>query len=238
MTPVLRIAIVEDEAIIAQNLFELVTELGYEVFEPAGNYSEGLELIENYKPDLLLLDIRLGKNQEGIDLGRIINEKYKIPFIYITANSDRETVQSAKLTSPAAYIIKPFTKNDLYAAIEIASIGYESRRMPQINNSNIVFLKEGNVIKKINRDDILFVESEHVYVKVYTSVRSFLYRCGLQQFLEELNHPDFIQTHRSYFVNMQHVNEINQNYIRTENYKIPVSRSYRNAIKQYIEKDS
>ena len=166
-------------------------------------------------------------------MGKLINEQYQIPFIYLTANADRNTVQSAKTTAPAAYIIKPFTKNDLYAAIEIASFKFEKRLSPKPENG-FVYLKDGNTIRKISTDEILFVESEHVYVKVYTSQRSFLHRSSLQQFNLEINNDKFIQTHRSYLVNMQHVTEISQNQLKAEHYSIPISRSFKQQVQQYF----
>src|SRR6185436_11858916 len=90
-----------------------------------------------------------------------------------------------------------------------------------------VYLKDGNTLRKISTDEILFVESEHVYVKVYTKQRNFLHRTSLLQFMQEINNPNFIQTHRSYFVNMQHVQEISQNQLRADQYSIPISRSFK-----------
>jgi len=231
----LRIGIVEDEAIIAQSIFELLTDLGYEVCEPAGSYREALKLIKNQKPDLLILDIRLGDGPDGIALGRILTEQFDLPFIYLTANADRETVQAAKSTAPAAYLIKPFRKNDLYAAIEIASFKFNSGPDHK-PDSSFVFLKDGNTLRKININEILFVESQHVYIKVYTKERNFLHRSSLQQFIQELKNPNFVQTHRSYLVNMNYVVEISQNQLKSDQFIIPVSRSFKQAVKEAFAK--
>jgi DNA-binding LytR/AlgR family response regulator len=230
----LRIGIVEDEAIIAQNIYELLSELGYTVFEPARNYEEGLELLAKTKLNLVLLDIRLGKGRSGIELANKINSDYKIPFIFLTANSDRETVQAARAAAPSAYLIKPFTKNDLYAAIEIA--GYKFLNQPEIEAKEIswVFIKDGNTVRKISSDDIVYIESEHVYIKIHTAERSFLHRSSLQQFILELNNPKFIQSHRSFLVNMDYANEMSSTHLRVGNVNIPVSRNFKQSVQDYF----
>ena len=69
---------------------------------------------------MILLDVKIKGDQDGIELGGIIKEQYKVPFVYITSYSDKETVSRAKQTQPLGFIVKPFTKDDVYAAIEVA----------------------------------------------------------------------------------------------------------------------
>src|SRR5215217_4281149 len=117
---VLKIGVVEDELVIARTILNTLDELGYAHCGPAINYTEAIEMIETEKPDLLLLDIQLSGRKDGFDVAGKLNESHKLPFIFLTANSDIETIDRAKSVKPHAYIVKPFTKEELYAAIEIA----------------------------------------------------------------------------------------------------------------------
>jgi DNA-binding LytR/AlgR family response regulator len=116
----LKIGVVEDELIIARTILGTLDELGYGYCGPAINYTEAMEMLDRDKPDLLLLDIQLSGKKDGIDVARRLNEQYHLPFIFLTANSDGETIERAKAVKPPAYIVKPFTKEELFAAIEIA----------------------------------------------------------------------------------------------------------------------
>src|SRR6267154_3956043 len=125
---VLKIGVVEDELVIGRTILNTLNELGYSHCGPAINYTEAMEMLEQDKPDLLLLDIQLSGKKNGIDVAEKLNELYRIPFIFLTANSDGETIDRAKKVKPHAYIVKPFTKEELYAAIEIAFSNFTGSR--------------------------------------------------------------------------------------------------------------
>src|SRR5664279_6566958 len=134
---VLKIGIVEDELVIARTIVSTLDELGYSHGGPAINYTEAMEMLVNDKPDLLLLDIQLSGRKDGIDVAQKINELYQLPFIFLTANSDAETIDRAKKVKPHAYIVKPFTKEELFAAIEIAFSNFTGRshaRLEQVTS--------------------------------------------------------------------------------------------------------
>src|SRR5215210_9425553 len=126
----LKIGVVEDELVIARTILSTLDELGYSRCGPAINYTEAMEMLELNKPDLLLVDILLSGKKDGIDVAQKLNELYQIPFIFLTANSDAETIDRAKKVKPHAYIVKPFIKEELFAAIEIAFSNFAG------NNSN------------------------------------------------------------------------------------------------------
>src|SRR5687767_1717336 len=102
-----KIGIVEDDEIIAKNLTIILKSLGYDTPVPANNYEEALKMIENWKPDLVMLDIQIDGEKNGIDVAEAINRDFKIPFIFLTSNSDKYTIDRAKKVFPPAYLIKP-----------------------------------------------------------------------------------------------------------------------------------
>lgn len=114
------IFIVEDEAIVALNLKNNLERIGYSVSGVVSSGEEALEKIDIFNPDLIIMDIKLQGVLDGIDTAAILNKKYNIPFIFISAYSDEGIIERAKHVEPFGYIIKPFGTNNLRAAIEMA----------------------------------------------------------------------------------------------------------------------
>jgi PAS domain S-box-containing protein len=121
----LKIMIVEDEIIVAKDIQRILKKLGYEAFDPYSNGKKALDAIEKLNPDLVLLDINLKSSEmDGVHVAEQIHQHYQIPFIFLTAFSDKNTLERAKLTEPYGYIIKPFEEDDIRTAIEIAYYKY------------------------------------------------------------------------------------------------------------------
>ncbi len=115
----IRILIVEDEPIIAEDLAIILKKEGYQIPGVANDSSTALDMLHTHSPDIALLDISLDSSGSGIDIAAIINEKHQIPFIFITSFSDRYTLDKAKDVYPHGYIVKPFKKKDILVNIEI-----------------------------------------------------------------------------------------------------------------------
>jgi PAS domain S-box-containing protein len=114
------VLIVEDEYLVALDLAGILAGLHYIV---AGTVSSGKEAIEaalSQKPDIILMDIRLKGNMDGIEAARLIREQMDIPIIYATAYSDPETLERAKITDPFGYVLKPYNEREVHTALEIA----------------------------------------------------------------------------------------------------------------------
>jgi DNA-binding NarL/FixJ family response regulator len=115
-----RVLIVEDDPVIAADLEFLVANDDYQVAGVAYDSTRALDLLHRFRPDIVLLDIAIRGDKDGIALAAIIRDKYRIPFIYITAFADKETLERAKSTLPDGYIVKPFKERDVISAIEMA----------------------------------------------------------------------------------------------------------------------
>jgi len=141
MTP--RIIIIEDEAIIAEEIKSTLNILGYKVVGHAMNGDKALDLFASTEADLILLDISIKGTLSGIDLANIIKEKYQVPYVFLTSFSDKHTLEKVKETTPYGYILKPFTDNDLKVNIEMALSRYN------ISKNEQIFSKD-NIEKKLN----------------------------------------------------------------------------------------
>lgn len=236
----IKIGIVEDEMIIALGIANTLQELGYDVTEPAGSYTEALHMIATEKPDLLLIDIQLSGYRDGIDLAASIRADTGIPFIFLTANADQATVKKAKDVYPQAYLVKPFRKDDLYTAIEIclhnhATPGAKKEATANYIIRDAIFIKQGGMLQKVRIEDILYLESDNVYVNVYTVDDKLLVRNTLQEYIALIGLPSFVRVHRSYVVNINHIQSIGAEYLIINKTKIPISRSLRDNLFNYLK---
>lgn len=114
------VLIVEDEPIIASDIEFTLKKDDYTIVGIAHSSTKAIDLLHRTSPDIVLLDIAIQGDKDGIEIAHLINEKYKVPFVYITSFSDRETLERAKSTLPYGYIVKPFKDRDIISAIEMA----------------------------------------------------------------------------------------------------------------------
>ncbi|QOD60136.1 response regulator [Polaribacter haliotis] len=233
-----KILVVEDEIIIADNICDALNDLGYNALEPAINYTEAIATIEAEKPDIAILDILLSGKKTGIDIAKKINEKYKFPFIFLTSNSDALTINQAKEVMPPAYLIKPFSKEELFSSIEIALHNF-SNKIGNVNDDNLIikdslFIKDKGFYIKINFDEILYLKSAHVYIEmILKNDVKHVVRKSLNDILESLN-DNFVRIHRGFVINTKYLEKINHTSVKIKNEEIPIGKKYREDIVKRI----
>ncbi|HSP89023.1 MAG TPA: adenylate/guanylate cyclase domain-containing protein [Ignavibacteriaceae bacterium] len=115
-----KILIAEDETIIAIDIKSTLQKIGYSVLEIATSGEKVIELLSVSKPDLILMDISLAGNLDGIETTEIISKKYDLPVVYLTALTNNETLERARVTEPFGYLLKPFDERNLHSTIEMA----------------------------------------------------------------------------------------------------------------------
>lgn len=115
-----RALIVEDEALIAEELRERLSRLGFTVIAAVSSGEEGIEIATRERPDLVLMDIRLSGAKDGVQAAKEIREQVDVPIVYLTAHSDGRTVERANQTDHDGFILKPFLRRELQSTIEVA----------------------------------------------------------------------------------------------------------------------
>ncbi|MBE0517382.1 MAG: response regulator [Methanophagales archaeon] len=115
-----QILVVEDEGIVATGIRNMLKDLGYTVPAVASSGKDAIKKAAEMRPDLVLMDIVLEGDMDGIEAAEQIRARFDIPVIYLTAYADETTVQRAKMTTPYGYLLKPFNERELHAAIEMA----------------------------------------------------------------------------------------------------------------------
>ncbi len=128
-----RILVVEDEMIVAHSICAGLERMNYAAVGPAGNAADAIRIALEEKPDLILMDIHLGNQADGIEAAQTILKQHIIPIVYVTAHSDLHTIDRAKATGPYGYIHKPFSENEIRSAIEMAL--YKHEKQLEVNRS-------------------------------------------------------------------------------------------------------
>jgi DNA-binding NarL/FixJ family response regulator len=135
MTNKIRVLIVEDEPAIAEHIAAYLDNNDFSVSGIAYDNADALEELRVNTPDVVILDINLSEEKDGIDIAALINEKYQLPFLFLTAHSDKQTLNRAKSVNPSGYIVKPFNERTLQASVEIAITNHAdrvNRQMPKL----------------------------------------------------------------------------------------------------------
>jgi len=142
-----RIVVVEDESIVAGHLCEILTQLGYEAGPTALTGEQAIELVEENRPDLVLMDIMLLGDMDGIQAADIIRTRFGTPVIYLTSYGEESVLQRAKLTEPLTYILKPFRKETLRTVIEVAL--YKSQMAARLKASEAKYRELAELLPEI-----------------------------------------------------------------------------------------
>lgn len=174
----IRILIIEDDPIIASDIADYLNNVDYRVSGIAYNPKMAFDELKNNLPDLILLDINLNSDKNGIDIAAFIHQNLSIPFIFLTSYSNREVLNKAKITEPSGYIVKPFDEDDLFATIEIALYNFAQKQKytrPQLdferinkNLANPLSDREFEVLKQIFEGKTNQQMADFLFVSVST----------------------------------------------------------------------
>ncbi len=221
-----RFLIVEDELLIAETISEYLKREGCGKIVIVDSVEEAIHEIEANRPDMILTDIALGKEKNGIDLGNLIHTKYHIPFLYITSHADKGMIDKAKHTRPNAYIVKPFKKEDLLVAIELGLYNVSHAPVASTETEELM-IKEGRTLVRLYHTNILWMEADGNYTTIYLKDdKRRVVRTSLTEFQEQLPSPTFIRIHKSYLVNKKHISEVRAGSVLIHGTELSTGRTY------------
>ena len=239
----LEILIVEDNLVVVDSVVRMLSKLGYDKVKSVTDYNAAVKILRLKKTHLVLIDILLSGEETGIELGGYIRENINIPFIFITSNSDRATVADAKKVTPNGYLVKPFEKEDLFTAIEIALFNFReqlstSKERNVLDSdtdttailSDSIFIKKQHIYHRISFSEILYIKADNVYLEVYTTDKIFVVRSSLKEYYTKLPSKFFYKAHKSYIVNIEHINSINAKDVIIGQKKIPITKDFKDFL--------
>ena len=243
-----KILIVEDEMVIGTNISLQLTALGYEVVGIVPRAEEALFLVKKEQPDIVLMDINLKGDLDGVETCKLIQEDFNVAVIYLTANADEANFNRAKSTHPYGFISKPFKKLDLQRAIEL-TIDRLAQEHSDLNAaaknstdepdpfilSNCIFVRHHEKMVKVNIQDILYIEAERNYCRIYSKDKEYLLVMTLKDMDEKLPKKHFLRIHRSFIVNLSQIEEIASSHIVIGKKAIPVSKSLKEELLKRLQ---
>lgn len=223
----LKILIIEDEVLIAEDLKDLLFSFDFKQVEMAHSLGTGLEKLSVYKPDIALLDIRMEGELDGLKLAQFINKEMKIPFVFITSHSDLETIKKIVELKPSGYITKPFKRSDIYACLNLMA--------GTLNKKNKVLIKDGHKTNVFEWDEIDYIEGEGNYINIFCGNRKVVARQSMDSVLDQLDKDIYYKIHRSYIVNLKNIIKFNRKEISIGNVTIPVSRNVQDELEEKLK---
>ncbi len=236
----IRILIVEDDATIAETLTEMLDFLGHEVVSVAESVDNALAILDDQEVDLALVDIQLSGHKNGIDLGKELSMYHNIPYVFTTAYSDSDTIKEASSMNPYGYLVKPYGKKDLHAAIEVAISNFRNNQhnhheqKPSVSDTGI-FVRVDSKLVRLNYDDLMYVEAKGDYVVFHTQVKNYIVHSTIKNLESFLDPARFIKVHRSYIVNIEKVMDIDDSNLEVDGTIIPVSRRQKSHLLSNIK---
>lgn len=237
-----KILIVEDEVLIAESLKLTLINLGYQV--PA-IFTSGAETLKSYYPgfaDIVIMDIHLAGNMNGIDTSVAIGKISSVPIIFITNSKDENIAKKAiKDANAVYYLSKPFSKLDIMAAIDIAIKSLKTNEIkakedkPSYLLNDCIFVKHTHGFKKLLLKDILFLKAEGSYCELMFKDSKITFSENLSFFEDKFAFAkEMVRIHRSFIVNINCISRVHENRVWINNTEIPIGKTYKNTLNELM----
>jgi DNA-binding LytR/AlgR family response regulator len=246
--PKTNILVVEDESIVSKDIQYSLKKLGYNVVGAAATGEKALDLAREHTPDIVVMDIMLKGEMNGIETAQIIKSELKIPVIFLTAYADESTLTKAKVTEPYGYIIKPFKEVDLHTSIEMAL--YKNDKEKEIekerdllfsivenkDSKDFIFVKSNSRLIKLKTEEIYFIEALKDYVVINTLKNRYTIHSTMKEMERKLAGDNFIRVHRSFIVRLDKISAIEYPNLQLEDDKkvIPIGGLYKEELVKKI----
>ncbi len=236
------ILIVEDQELYADQLEMMVEKLGYGHAGTVNNSRDALRAIQTRIPDLILMDIHIKGEHDGIELASLIHDIHPVPIIFITSLKDDLTFNRASRTRPLQFLLKPFDRIQLQRTVELAVRGLNTKQESgdqERNTDGNDFIKDGYFfikvrqrLEKVSVDDILYLEADGHHCRIHTSGGKYLVRISMSELGKQLSPQDFMQTHRGFLVKKDRVDSVDlkDSVVVVSGNHIPLSKRNREGV--------
>ena len=221
--------IIEDNGINRISLETILEDQNYNITGSFSNAEEAWESLKNISTDIVLIDINLAGDKDGIWLATNIRRHLNLPFIFLTAYGDSKTIERVKKTKPNGYLMKPFNEPTLLTTIGIAIEEFKNKVKKNTKN---LYIKDNYIRVKLNTSDIFYIKSEGNYLEIILENKKHLIRSRITDFLMDLPKDSFIQIHRRYIVNIQKIDLLGNDFIKIKNVEIPITKTFK---KDFLE---
>ena len=248
--PKVNILVVEDESIVSKDIQHSLKKLGYNVIGASSTAEKAVDMAESLHPDIILMDIMLKGEMNGIEAAEIIRKRFSIPIIFLTAYADEATLAKAKVTEPHGYILKPFKEIDIHTSIEMAMYKHGKEQdivkerdllFSLVENKerkqNSVFVKSNSKLIRLRKQDIYYIEALKDYVVIHTLNKRYTIHSTMKDIDAKIGNEEFVRVHRSFIVRLDKISTIEYPNLTLDNIDklIPIGGSYRDDLNQRIK---
>lgn len=242
----IHVMIVEDESIVAMDLAAGLEMDGFTITGIVDNYEDAVKLFGAQPVDILLMDIHIQGEKDGVDTAAALMQTRPVPLIYLTAFTDVATVERVKHTNPSAFLTKPYSIENVRIAIDLALHHFAEAKpvtgklalLPATGErktdkeqflqlKEYIFIKQNYRFVKFKLSEILYAEADNNYVNIYTVNQKFVLRLPLADLLDRLHFTRLVRIHRSFAVNLDAINSFDDQLIRVGQHELPIGRNYR-----------
>ncbi len=228
-----KILIVEDEIELANNISEILSNLDYKVAAIVDNAASALGFLEGNEVDLVLLDILIRGELDGIDLAYKIREKHDLPIVFSTAYSGTEYLERISSEIHEGYLLKPFTLDSLKTAVFFGLKRHGEKSNKEDKSRGFLKVMDKGYLVPLPYSEIVYLQADGLYTKVFTKAKSYLVRDILKSFEEKLPSGKFLRVHKSFLVNVGFIASFNAKRINLGDTNIPIRRG---LYKELMEK--
>ncbi|WP_373059329.1 LytR/AlgR family response regulator transcription factor [Zunongwangia sp. H14] len=228
-----KILALEDDPIHRERLIMILDKLQFKSFKVADSPKGFINIVEACKPQVILMDIDLGGEINGIELTQKINTKFDIPTIFLTSFADRQTFKEAKKAFPCYFLVKPYKETDLERAIELSVLQKTGKQARQVERNatctNLLFFRAQNKLIKIDYKEIKLISAVDKYCHIFLKDRKIIIKERLKNLLSRLPEDQFIQVHRSHVINIEAIDSLNNNAteVSITNQTLKLGRTYK-----------
>src|SRR5690554_816891 len=229
----IKVLIVEHEVLVAEDIAGDLRTDGFEVTNIAISSNEALQAIEHNPPHIILMDINIKGDLDGIETAELINQEFLTPIIYVTSNTSSQFVSRAIKTGPHAILSKPYNYKDLLIAIDLALNKHNETLIRNEQHKIIldsIFVKSGEYHRKVLLEDVMYIEADGSYCKVFTKEGHYTFSFNLNHFQKQMSFDHLKRVHRSYIVNLSNIDGFDKNSILIGDKIIPVSSTFRTEV--------
>lgn len=233
--------------LLAANTAMQVENMGHRVVGIMPRGEEALAYILEKPPDLILMDIHLNGELDGIETVIEMQKTQDIPVLYLTANADQAHFDRAKETHPYAFVPKPAKRTDLERAIDVVlqRIVHEQKGNGNAQESDgagapfvmrdCIYVRDHDKMVKVCIPDIYYIEADRNYSIIHAKQKRHLLVVTLKDMDQKLPTKYFLRIHRSFIINLMHVDEVATSHIVIDKKAIPVNRAMREELLRRLQ---
>lgn len=234
-----KILIVEDEILVAKDIQSQLRTLGYEISDIVKSSTQALASLASNQPDIIIMDVMIDGDLDGIETAAKIKEIYDIPIIYLTDLKDDQTFQRAKSTRPAVFLNKPFNEYELSRHIDLVIYNtYDSSNRDSEQSfllENFIWIKQDFSYKKIPIQEIHWIKASGSYCELVCKSRKITLAKSMREVHDVLSDSKFARIHKSFIVNSDLIEEIKGGSVMLNGNELPIGKTYLQDFKRKLK---